>query len=1025
MRRYIINGLIIGILTLLTFSVNAQNRQVKKRRATAAAVVQLKGKITDENGGPLQNVSIISGEGSITEYTGKDGSFQFRTPQGSTILIEYPGYDDVVINLKTQPFPARLVLKKSSLLASENDLRDRLDGGKTYQRYFVGAVTPVSMDLLKKYPDLTINNGMQGQAAGLIARANGGGIGYNSADLFVRGQHTNGGNTAIVIIDGIERPLADILPDEIESIEILKDAASKILYGPAAANGVISVTTKRGEANKRIIRISAQSGALISTRAPEYLSSYDYARLYNEARRNDGLADLYLPHQLEGYKNSKGVNDLLYPDVDYYKYFTRDESLYRKAAVESFGGNDNVKYAVVVGYSGSDGLETVGKRSSLNRLSIRGNLDMKINDFITAKADVAGRMEIKDWGRRDAANIFSAIATHRPNEYPFMIDAADINLPANEDGVPYFGTSDRFSDNLYADLQYGGNTSERYASNQANLGLDFNFNKFASGLKASVYATFDNYNYLRQELVNTYPTYSVQPYLDENGDEQVRFTQMRNIALNKDQSIADNETRRTSGWRANIGYEKNSGLHDFSAFAAYRFYKYENKGTTQNVIDANYSLRLNYMFDKRYIVETDFAYMGSNKFAKGNKFFPSGAVGAAWIISNEDFMKQAGKINFLKLKADYGVLGYSGNTGYDLFKTSWHEDGTTSFNEQNNTNEYITALTRYGNPDLRWEKSKELNIGIEGLFFKNRLRGEVNYFNEKRSDIIGTNNSLYGSYIGNYAIAENMGGVKNQGFDASMNWGDKTNTDFRYNIGLNLTYSKNELLSWNENNNIEDYRKAVGQSTSAIFGLQALGLFGKDVNLAGHPVQTFGPYQNGDVAYADLNNDGVVDGRDATVIGDNFPTAAWGLNADFQYKGWGLYLLGTAETGVSKLLTNGYYWNTGLGKYSATALDRYNESENPLGSYPRLTSTGGENSFRNSSFWMESSAFFRLKNVELSYTFINRKGSGFYKKIRVYASGTNLFVLSPIKDLDPERLDAGVTNYPVYTALTGGLAVTF
>lgn len=161
------------------------------------------------------------------------------------------------------------------------------------------------------------------------------------------------------------------------------------------------------------------------------------------------------------------------------------------------------------------------------------------------------------------------------------------------------------------------------------------------------------------------------------------------------------------------------------------------------------------------------------------------------------------------------------------------------------------------------------------------------------------------------------------------------------------------------------------------------------------------------------------------MIGNSFPSVAWGLNTNFQYKNWGLYLLGTAETGINKLLTNSYYWNTGLGKYSTVVLDRYNESENPSGSYPRLTSTSGANSFRNSSYWVENAAFFRLKNAELSYTFVNRTGTGFYKKIKVYASGSNLFVLSTIKDLDPERLDAGVSNYPVYMSLTGGLAVTF
>lgn len=923
------------------------------------------------------------------------------------------------------PLEAQEQTEITDSLTTRHKVWERLDGGQTLQREYAGAISSVSVESLKKYTDLTITNGLQGRAAGLISRPGDGGIGYNSSDLYIRGLHTNGDNKAIVIIDGIERPMDDILAEEIESIEILKDAISKIIYGPAAANGVIKITTKRGEANKRVIRTSLEAGVMDVTRTPDYLNSYEYARLYNEARRNDGLPDFYQPFQLEGYKNSKGANDLLYPDVDYMDYFTRSSSLYRKAVVEFYGGNNNVKYSLVAGYTGASGLEKIGDRSDLNRFNVRGNLDIRITDYLTVKTDVAGRLENKSWGIRDGAAVYNSIATHRPNEYPLTINPSDIDLPGNDDGTPYFGASERFPENLYADMKYGGNISERYVSSQTNLGLDFDFNKFIKGLRASAYLTFDNYNYMRQQLVNVYPTYSVQPYNDENGNPQISYTLMRKLGLSKDQSISDNLVRRTTGWRANVGYETSLGLHDLSAVLAYHYFKNENKGLTQDIIDANYTLRMNYTYNKRYMIEAHLAYMGSNKFADNNKYFFSPTIGAAWILWDESFMESASGVNFLKLKASYGVLGYAGNTGYNLYQTAWYENGTTGFNEQNKTNVYITSLARYGNPDLKWEKSAEVNIGIEGAFLQNRLRGEVNYFNEKRSDIIGTMSSLYASYIGTYTHCENMGQVNNKGFDADINWNDKVGRDFSYQVGLNLTYSKNKLVAWDENSRIEAYRKAVGQPTDRIFGLQSQGLFGKDIPLAGHPFQTFGPYQNGDIAYADLNGDKVIDGRDETRIGNTFPRMIWGIDAGFQYKSWGLYLQGTAETGVDKLLTNTYYWNRGIDKYSVLTQDRYHETENPQGSYPRLTSTNGANSFRNSSFWVENSAFFRLKNVELSYTFNNLSTGCFAKKVKVFARGTNLFVLSKIKDLDPERPNAGVTNYPVYSTYTGGVTVTF
>ena len=913
---------------------------------------------------------------------------------------------------------------KREILAADTATIERLDGGITLHKDFVGAVSSIPVEELRSFPDLNVINALQGKAPGLVVRWGDGGLGFNSSELFIRGQHSNGNNQAVVIIDGIERSLDDLLVDEIESIEVLKDAVAKVLYGPAAANGVIKVTTKKGKVGKRKIRTTVEGGIMHVTRTPNYLDSYNYATLYNEARANDGLAPIYSPAQLEGYKNSTGVNDLLYPNVDYMDEFTRKQSFYRKATVEFIGGSKNMKYAMVAGYTGANGLEKLGERQNLNRLNLRGNLEIRISDYMNIRAGVGARLEIKNWGSKDGTGIYNAISTNRPNEYPFTIAPDAIGLPPTEDGVPYFGTSDRFSDNLYADVVYGGNSSERYMSSQADFGLDLDFNKYVKGLTAEGYLTFDNYNITRQSLSNVYPTYDIRPYMDETGSEQILFTQKRKQNLPKDHSISNNKVSRTSGWRANISYNRTFGVHDLGANLAYRYYKMERQNQTQDIIDASYSLRLNYGYARRYLVETALVYMGSNKFMDDHKYFLSPTFGVGWVLSNEQFMKKIEKINFLKLKASFGVLGYAGNTGYKLFHTAWKENGTVGFGEQNKSNAYVTSLVRYGNPDLKWEKSAELNIGIEGRFLENRLRGEINYFHERRWDIIGTNATKYADIIGDYLYAENLAEVKNQGVEAYISWFDRPTKNFSYEIGLNMTFSKNKLIKADELENIESYRKKIGQPTDHIFGLQAEGLFGKDVPLNGHTPQSFGPYQNGDIAYADLNGDGVIDSRDETIVGNNFPRISWGMDIDLNYKGWGLYIQGVAETGVNKLLSNSYYWNTGLGKYSDMVLDRYHETLNPQGSYPRLTSTDGKNSFRNSSYWIKNSAFFRLKNVELSYTFKFKK-KDIAQNLKLFARGANLLVISGFKNMDPERPDAGITNYPVLSTYTGGLAVTF
>lgn len=1021
--RFIIISIIISLLSSGVGDMMAQDKKNKKKNP----IIEVKARILDSNGNPMKNASVISGGGAIINYTDAEGYFLINTKANSTILIEAPGYKDAVIEVHGKDsYPNEIKLELEGLYATERDTYDRGDGINTYQANLTAAIGKVNVNALKSMPELQLSNTLQGQAAGLIAIPNTGGIGYDNSTLYIRGQHSNGNNNAIVIIDGIERPIDDILPEEIESIEILKDAPAKILYGSQATNGVVLVHTKRGEAHKRIIRVGLEYGVQPTTRLPKYLDSYTYANLFNEARVNDGMSPFYTDAELDGYRNSKGVNDLLYPNVDYYKEFLRDQNTFRKATLELNGGNKNVAYAVTVGYTGSSGLENVGDRSDLNRINARGNLDIRITDFLSATTDVAARIEKKDWGAEDGAGIFSKISTLRPNEYPFVIAPEDIN---GHDGIAVdetsmiFGASNRNSDNLYSNMAYGGNTSERYVNSQTNIGLKANFDELAKGLTAGAYITFDNYSYLRQELRNSYPTYSIDHYLDDNGDEVTRFTERKRLNLPKNQAIKADNTYRYFGWRANVSYINNFGMHDISANLAFRYTNEEANGNSQDLKYNNYTLRLNYGYDKRYMIEGTLSLMGSNKFKKGDQYFFSNAIGAAWILSNESFIRDIKEIDFLKLKASYGHLGYTGNTGFFLYRTNWNKGDRHEFKPSTGGN--VTNLARWGNPDLKWEHSNEFNVGLEGLFLQNRLSTEINYFRELRKDIITVDNIKYAAIGGNYIPYENVGEVLNRGVDASISWNSKVGKDFTYNVGFNITYTKNKLQKSNELENIEDYRKSVGRPTSTIFGWQAQGLFGKDVPLDNHPLQSFSNYQTGDIAYADLNGDNIIDDNDQKSIGQSFPTTTMGINFSLNYKNIGLYVLGTATTGITKLCSSSYYWNNGLNGYSELALDRYHPVNNPNGTQPRLTTTSGTNNYRNSTFWTEDGSFFRLKNIELSYTLINKSGSGVIKNCKFFARGTNLFVISKIKDLDPERILSGVTNYPTYRTITGGVSISF
>lgn len=887
----------------------------------------------------------------------------------------------------------------------------------------VGAVSGLEHGEFDTYPDLTLNNMLQGRIAGLQVRNIVHGVGNNVADMYIRGQHGMSTNAALVIIDGVERPLADLIPEEIERIEVLKDATAKILYGARAANGVVVVTTRRGEARaERTYHINAEMGITSMTRMPKWVNSYEYVNLYNEACLNDGLSPYYSQEQVEGYRNSTGAFDPLYPDIDWQKEFMKNSATYRKVTFDMAGGSNNVKYALVAGYVGSGGFEDASYNTSLNRLTLRGNLDFSITDFLSVSAGISGRMEMRKWAQMTCADLYTAASTYRPNEYPLILSPEATGLTPSED-VPLFGASLLRSKNVYAEQRYGGYTAERYTRAQTDFGVKLDLGRWVEGLAAGAYLSFDNYDFLQLSLSKKYPAYAPVSYVGASGDTVTEYRQVQQINVATDQSRNSTTLQQTLGWNAYARYYNTIGKHTLSADLAYQYSKTTNQGVTQDIINSNTSLSLNWSYDGRYVIEADGALMGSNRFQKGNKFFMSAAAGAAWIISNESFLKGSRNVNLLKLKLSGGLLGFDSATSHLLYERAWEQSGSFRFGTTaNGSTAYITNFIRNANPDLKWEKSLEMNLGVEGLFFGSRLKVAADWFRETHYDIIGLNDAAHGDYIGDFVTYKNMGSVFNQGIDAAVEWTDSKG-DFTYSVGANVLWSKNKVLEWDQVLHGETYRYTVGNSTDAMFGHVAEGLFGKDVPLEGHEQQAFGHYQEGDIAYSDLNGDGVVDGRDVKVLGNTFPRTTLGINIDLRYRGWGLYILGYAELGVYKWASNSYYWNYGENAYSVLALDRWHPVNNPDGSYPRLTTTDDANNWQNSTFWLKKTDWFRLKNIELSYTFDNFRNS-LLKDIKVFVRGANLFVLSSVPELDPELLDAGLTNYPVTRTFTIGATFT-
>jgi TonB-linked SusC/RagA family outer membrane protein len=1017
-------SLCIALLFLTAAGLHAQEKQKKEKNKTARQIT-IEARVTDADGAPIETAFISAQEGAVSTYSAKDGSFTLKTAINGIFMIQANGYEDKVVRLEDGEISDTYVLEKRPLFSSSRDEVELPMGITVSKRSAVGAIGAISGEALESYPDLELSNALQGRIAGLTVRQESGGFGTNAAAMFVRGLGRGASDGALTVVDGIERPIGNLNVAEIERIEVLKDAPSKLLYGPRAANGVILVTTKRGKANTRVIKGSTEHGLMMATRMPAFLNAHEYASLYNEARVNDGLSPFYTDSDISGYMQSSGVNDQRHPDVDYYDYFLTNSVPVTRSAAEFLGGDDQTQYALVLGYIRGGGMEKIGTTSSNDRFNLRGNLDIEVTPSIKVFAGGAAVIDINKGGDLSAASLFSRLSSHRPNEYPFLIESEALQNEGGELGapnVPPLGGSFLYSDNLYGRLIYGGFQQAQNFTGQANFGLEMNLDKAVKGLAAKAYFSFDNHQHFARGQTEDPVTYAQRWFQAADGSDTVAYYNLQKRVIQDNQFRKGHAISRNTGWVGNVNYRNTINHHDLSADVSYFYFRDESSGRVQDIENTNLSARVAYGFKNKYFVEGTFAYMGSNRFAPKNRYHASPAAGVAWILSEENFLKNSDAIEFLKLKGSWGILGYDRSTSFYLFEDRWYNAGNVAFNDRNQTSVPRTAIDLLGNPDLEWEKSKELNLGMEGLALNQRIQFEFNYFREQRYDIIVKPDAQYTAMHGGLFTFINHEETANEGVEGTVNWRQSIGS-LHLQIGGNFIYSKSTAIKVNEVEHPDEYMRQTGNPSDAIFGYVSEGLFTDQGQVDNHAFQSLGAYGIGDIAYMDLNGDQIIDHRDRKMIGNSFPRATLGVDVDLNYKGFGLYVLGTSELNVDKMMSNSYYWNYGEGKYSTTARDRWHAVNNPDGSYPRLTTTEGSNNFTGSTFWLEDASFFRLKNVEISYTVPT--AIAFAKSLRFHVRGTNLWVLSRIKDLDPEALSGGVTNSPVFRTVTGGVSFRF
>ena len=1001
------------ILMLLLPFFSESNIYAQKRSKQYS---EIKAKVVDKEGNPIQSVRITVDEGIFESSTDKQGKFSLKVTDNSTLVFDVPGFEPQYLGVSVIKQNPVVVMEKSIPYGGVKD-EVELPFRKTIAREIVGATSTIDEDAISSSNQMNVLNILSGKAPGLNVSQVPTEPGRSATVLNIRGLSRSAtDNAPLIIIDGIERPLEDLTPEEIESITVLKDATSKILYGPKAVNGVLLVKTKRGIKYKRDRQFNIEFGAQTPVRMPEYLNSADYATMYNQARINDGLSPYYTQTDIDGYR--MGTNPVLYSDVDFHKLCLNDHMSYRKAIAQFRGGNESAQYYVNATYAGYGGYEAVGKNNTSNKFNLRVNLDYKVNDWLKAFVDIAGQMEFYTTNYMSADKLFSRLSSHRPNAYPIKFSD-----PGNP-GTEIYGAMENANlsssrENIYAEMALGGSKENTVRKGQTNIGFDLSLDRYVKGLSAKAYVTFDVYNYLVVGKNENFSSY--RPIFNENSLIGKELLTVEKKVSDKSR-IAD-QMYRNYGYFGQLSYDRTfQAKHQLKSDLVIFQSRRENLGSSQDDVNRTFALRTNYVYNKKWIAELDMAVMGSSRFTKGNRYGYFPTVGVAWIASEEKFLKDKEWLDFLKIKASTGLLGTDNYFDFFLFESRWNTSQSTHFGPKLEEDVNTSTLVHVGNPDLTWEKSFEINIGAEASFL-NCLTADFNYFNNYRYDIL-TPTTSFSSINGGELMYRNYGSVRNQGVELALEYSGNIGK-LHYSIGGNTIWSKAVYEKTDDMEGLSSNRKKEGKPVDTRFGLIAEGLFKSGDEIAAHPVQDFGPVQIGDVKYANINNDHHINENDMLPIGNEYPRFQFGLNINLAYKGFELSLSGSGMAQYDIYLNNSYYWMREDQKYSTFVKNYFNPSTGE-GKFPRLTTQQNQNNYRSSSLWMRSGNFFKLRDAMLSYSLPqNITNKMTLKQVKLFVRGSNLFTISSIKDLDPEYIDAGVTGYPFFRSFTGGINVVF
>ena len=1012
------------VLLLMAVLLVPQSLQAQENKKLV-----IKGVVEDALG-PIIGASVVAknqpGVGAITDL---DGRFSLKVGPYDVLQITFVGYQPVEI-------PVLSIKDKNNLKVTMKEDNQTIDevvvtaSGVQKKKTLTGAITNVELKHLNA-PGANLSNSLAGVVPGIIAMQSSGEPGENMSQFWIRGMSTFGAKSgALILVDGVERSFNEIPVEDIESFSVLKDASATAIYGQRGANGVVLITTKRGEKGKVKINVKAGFDWNTPVKVPEYASGYDWARLANEALVGRYENPLYTNEELDIIQH--GLDPDLYPNIDWRDLMLKKGAPSYYANISFSGGSDNVRYFVTGRYTGENGRYRTSSsenkyntNSTYERWNYRANVDMNLTRTTVLSVGVGGWLVNRTSPSSGSSDIWGAFASYTPLTAPRKWSTGQWPIVSGMTTPEYQMT------------QTGYRTIWENKM-ETNVGLEQDLSFITKGLKFNGVFAFDTYNKNTIVREKGEELWSAESLRNGNG-ELVLKREANAKAMSQSKTV---EGDKRYYLQASLDYSRLfAEKHRVGAFAMVYQQETSDVNFAEDDLMASiphrtlaYSGRFTYAYKDKYLTEFNWGYTGSENFEKGKQFGFFPAVSLGWVLSEEPFIKKAMPwMDQFKIRASYGEVGNDEIAGrrFPYITLVNTDDNSYSFGEFTNNSAQGYRIRTMGTPHLTWEVAKKYDVGVDFSFFNSKITGTVDWFLDKRDDIFMKRNQMpLTTGLADQTPMANVGKMKSYGWDGNIAYSQRIG-QVNLQLRANFTYQTTDVIDKDEAANELWYKMEKGFQLNQSRGLIALGLFKDQEDIDRSPSQTALSNKTilpGDIKYKDVNGDGVITDDDKVPLGyREVPGLQYGIGLSANWKNWGINMLfqGTGKCdffvggsgphafhdgkrgNILQVMVDGNRW-------IPKEISGTEATEDPNADWPRLTYTNNNNNNRKSTFWLKERKYLRLRNLEITYDLPQVWTRKFFvSNMRIGFIGQNLFTWAPFKWWDPEGTNESGSSYPI------------